>query len=68
MAQDRTRLIVRKTLEQVKGEHSSDAVVLNVLDAFAKRLDFNLNLAGIAQVTGRKPKSKTGKPADGKKD
>ena len=60
---DRTRLIVRKTLEQLRGElaeanREPHMDSLETLNAFEKRLDFNLDLAGIPKVTGRKPKAK----------
>ena len=66
MATDRTRLIVRKTIEQLRAEYSEQgtAVPVNVietLDAFERRLDFNLDLAGVPHVTGRKPKPKAPK-------
>ena len=61
MAQDRTRLIVRKTLEQLRTELTGDDY-LKALAIFEARLDFNLDLAGIGKIAGRKPKGKTVKP------
>jgi len=59
MATDRTRLIVRKTLEQLKAEKLPDGTtVAQIYEHFEQRLDFNLDLAGIPKVTGRKPKAK----------
>jgi len=54
MAQDRTRLIVRKTLEQLRGELTGEDY-LKSLAIFEARLDFNLDLAGIGKIAGRKP-------------
>jgi len=56
MAQDRTRLIVRKTLEQLRTELTGDDY-LKALAIFEARLDFNLDLAGIGKIPGKKPKS-----------
>ena len=50
---DKTRLIVRKTLNQLREENPADK---DVLDRFEKRLDFNLNLTGTPRISGRKPK------------
>ena len=68
----RTQLIVRKTIEQLKGEYQTtndtSDTPLKVLNKFETRLGFNMDLAGIPKVTGRKPKAKSKPPADGKKD
>jgi len=62
MANDRTRLIVRKTCEQLRAEWlaQGDGCPYSplTLDAFEARLDFNLDLAGVAKVSGRKPGAK----------
>ena len=75
MAQDkdRTRLIVRKTIEQLKGElgamvKDSPYSPLEILNKFEARLDFNMYLAQVPRFTGRKPKPKSKTFVDDKKD
>ena len=62
MSRDRTRLTVRKTIEQLRGELTSDEQ-LKALAIFEARLDFNLDLARVPKIGGRKPKSKPATPA-----
>ena len=53
---DKTRLIVRKTIDRMKARYANESAVNKTLDEFAADLDFNLDLAGVARVTGRKPR------------
>jgi hypothetical protein len=63
MQNDRTRLIVRKTVDRMKARYGNESAVNKTLDEFMADLDFNLDLVGVPQVTGRKPKPKA-KPQD----
>jgi hypothetical protein len=66
MAQDRTRLIVRKVLDRCKARYTlagAGATDRNaVLDDFMAELDYALELSGVPKIAGRKPKSKPPKP------